>query len=170
MKQIAVYLLIAALITLPGCRRTESGAMETTMPAVGAAQNILLTEPPAMTVRCGDGEATVGSGNYTWEADGACAIACGIHPTSLWEGEPTLITSAGEVEMVWAVMPDSITARCWSNARSTETWDEEFPAEVAGNILILDPECQIYEITAVWDSAEDYGGRASYPVFIMPQE
>lgn len=36
MKQIVVYLLIAALITLPGCRRTEPGATETTMPVAGA--------------------------------------------------------------------------------------------------------------------------------------
>lgn len=175
MKQILIYLLIAALITLSGCRDSESIHTEPAPSEIATVLDILLTAPPAMTLRCGDQEVSVGSGNYTWNYENEAGqmqsvIACGAAPSSLWEGDPTLVTSAEEAVLTWIVMPDSITVRCWSNARSSDTWDVEFSADVTGNVLTLNPEYQIYEITAAWNSSDVCQGTASYAVYLISQE
>lgn len=128
------------------------------------------TRPPELTLQSSGREAVVSSSSFQWEWDGVAVSACGLAPGSGWEGDPTLITDTDTVELTWPVMPDSITVRCWSTARSTETWNVEFPGELQGNILTLNPEYQIYVIEATWGDREDYGGTASYRTCILLEE
>ena len=132
--------------------------------------DILLTEPPKLVIRCGDQEASVGYCSASWDCEGQSFIACGVSPGSKWGGDPTLTTTEETAELTWAVMPDSITVRCWSNARSTDTWDVEFEAALTGSTLTIDPQYQIYEITATWNSSDSYGGTASYAVYLTTGE
>ena len=150
----------------------ESGRREESDSSISAeiTLDILLTEPPKLVIRAGDQEATVGYSSASWNCEDQSFIACGVSPGSKWGGEPTLVTTEETAELTWAIMPDSITVRCWSNARSSDTWDVESTAEITGNTLTIDPEYQIYEITATWNSSESYGGTASYAVYIVCEE
>ncbi len=137
--------------------------------------DILLVAPPELVIRWDDQEVTVKSENYSWEyqdetGDRRLSAAGTARPMSEWKGDITLTTAAEALQLSWLMEPDAITVRCYSTARSSDTWNVEFPAELDGNILTLNPNCQIYEITATWDNNGYWGGEARYDICIMPEE
>ena len=160
----------AADTTAEAAPREDAAEEESETEGAASAMGTLLTEPPKLVLRAGEQKATVGYSSATWDCEGQSFIACGVSPGSKWGGDPTLTTTEETVELIWAVMPDSVTVRCWSNARSTDTWDVAFEAELTGSTLTLDPDYQIYEITATWNSSESYSGTASYAVYILTEE
>ncbi len=137
--------------------------------------DILLVAPPELVIRWDDQEVTVKSENYSWEYQdetGAKRLSAAgtARPMSEWKGDITLTTGAEALQLSWLMEPDTVTVRCYSTARSSDTWNVEFPAELEGNILTLNPDCQIYEITATWDNNGYWGGEARYDICIMPEE
>ena len=74
----------------------------------------------------------------------------------------------------WEVMPDAVTACCWSG----EAWGqldavgEDVPVETGVEavkqyaIPLKDGE-YIYQVDAQWNSAEDYGGMVSFVFYTV---
>ncbi len=136
---------------------------------------ILLTAPPELVIRDGDRETTVASGEFRWEYLDEEGMKRGtmagmVRPMSKWQGDVILNTNAAELELSWSFLPDSVTVRCYSNERSSETWNVEFPAELEENVLTLNPECEIYVITALWDNNGSWGGEATYAIYVQHPE
>ncbi len=134
--------------------------------------DILLVAPPELTVRWDDQNVTVKSETYIWEyLDQKVELSGSFCPGSKWGGEITLTTDAEALELVWGDFPpDTVTATCYSSARSSETWDVEFPAELEENVLTLNPECEIYVITASWAHNGSWGGEATYAIYVQHPE
>ena len=135
--------------------------------------NIILEEPPALSVVSDETVFEALLGTYSWQkinSDGTAesTIADSAHPLQCKdELSPPFGTTEATATLRFTEEPDTIlSVQCWSD----ECWDK--PAEnsedvtINGNVLTLKPGGYIYEITAEWDTENGYGGTASYSVYI----
>jgi len=130
-----------------------------------------LAEPPEMNIYTGDAFIDIGHSSAQWEYDenpkddlASAVIACGDHPLNQ-KDTLTHIPVTGistEVSFSGGHAPDTVFIRCWS----TDHWGnpdapaESFPME--GYILQLRDSGTVYEVTAVWESYDQFRGEATY--------
>lgn len=144
----------------------------------------VLEQPPAMAV-IGTLDETYHDalqGGYSWqsknadgtftdtEADGAHPLACKtqLSPALEMTYDHTLNLLFPE-----GAAPDEIVrVRCWSDASWGNTAAESETVAVCGSAagsdyaIELKPGGYIYEVTARWDTADGYGGTASYAFYV----
>lgn len=144
----------------------------------------VLAQPPALAV-IGTLDETYHDallGGYSWqsknadgtftdtEADSAHPLACKaqLSPALEMTYDHTLNLLFPE-----GAMPDEIVrVRCWSDASWGKTADGgetvrvQGSADGGGYAIPLKPGGYIYEVTARWDTADGYGGTASYAFYV----
>lgn len=162
-----VLLPLTLAVLLAGC----AGA--------GPAQDVL-TEPPALTVRCGERVEEALRGTASWSyahGDGTWTSfeADSLHP--LDEASRKLmphlaLLDAGEAleaRLEFDAPPDTVTVRCWSD---TLWGDTSAPAETMTvedlTFSLLEDGC-IYEVIADWTSPQTWGGTAHYSFHAGPE-
>ena len=162
MRKYSVFVLILALIAaLTGC---QSGDVS--------------HEPEEqITVTVGNEEFTARRGGYSWNTKGTSVIACGRHVLQSKDDlEPVVLDSklstdgAVEVSLTFITPPDTMTLTCWTG----DSWDNTGAAPVDEKKLTPtwseDGTCQlelrygnyIYELTAIWNKTDSYGGEVQY--------
>lgn len=138
---------------------------------------IILEEPPALSVISGGTSVSAFLGTYSWQkkdADGnSVSINAGsahsLHCEELLS--PPYETPEATAVLRFAEEPDAVVSvKCWSD----EYWgapaacSEE--AAFDRGALALKAGAYIYEITAVWNAENGYGGTASYFFYIKMTE
>ena len=138
---------------------------------------IILEEPPALSVISGGTSVSAVLGTYSWQkkdADGnSVSINAGsAHPLHCEELlSPPYETPEATAVLRFAEEPDAVVSvKCWSD----EYWGEPAAcseeAAFDGGALALKAGAYIYEITAVWNAENGYGGTASYFFYIKMTE
>ena len=138
---------------------------------------IILEEPPALSVISGGTSVSAFLGTYSWQkkdADGnSVSINAGsAHPLHCEELlSPPYETPEATAVLRFAEEPDAVVSvKCWSD----EYWgDPAACSEEAAfdrGALVLKAGAYIYEITAVWNAENGYGGTASYFFYIKMTE
>ena len=138
---------------------------------------IILEEPPALSVISGGTSVSAFLGTYSWQkkdADGnSVSINAGsAHPLHCEELlSPPYETPEATAVLRFAEEPDAVVSvKCWSD----EYWGEPAAcseeAAFDGGALALKAGAYIYEIKAVWNAENGYGGTASYFFYIQMTE
>ncbi len=141
---------------------------------IEACQPTELFSPPECTVCLGDNSIQAWQGTASWNYDNGDGTWTGINSDSMHpldaKGElPVLpVSDVREARLQFAVYPDEISIRCWSDR---EWGNSSAPAEalaIDDFTFTLKEEGCIYEITATWNSAEHYNGTAIYAFYAAP--
>lgn len=156
-----LYMLLPLTLTLllAGC----AGA--------SPAENVL-TEPPALTVRCGETSTEALRGAASWSYDNGDGTQTAfeadvLHPLdeAARDLTPRLVLPAGgptEAALEWDPAPDTVTVRRWSDALWGDTGAPAEEVDVNNLTIILSEDGFVYEVTACWSSPALWGGTASY--------
>lgn len=146
---------------------------------------IVLKEPPALTVVCGENKSVETlRGTYSWTYQNDDGTEMGInadsmHPLTAKKYMPyfkNLVSS--RATLLWTTAPDEVSVRCWSE----ECWgqfdseSEDIPVEVfetetldgsysRGFTIELKGGSYIYEVIAKWNSFEEFNGTACYSFY-----
>ena len=160
----ACVLLLAALAAILLSRRPS-----------GKEADVILEEPPALTVVSGQTNMDALLGSYSWQVtnpDGTTlnTDADSAHPLNCQKLLTPYETATATVTLQFAEAPDAIlSVRCWSD----EHWDD--PTAASEDVAFrqakfkLNPGGYIYEITAEW-STKTYSGTASYMIYLNKTE
>lgn len=142
-----------------------------------ATANIILEEPPALSVLIDNTYVGAMLGSYSWQkkdADGNFIniIADSAHPLDCKDLlSPPFETPETTVVLRFAEKPDTIlSVQCWSDKHWGEATADSEDAAVCGNVLTLKPGGYIYEIMAEWNTKSGYGGIASYFIYLKTIE
>ena len=166
-KCVTVILALVLVLSLVGC-------------GFGAK---ILQYPPELTVVCGEEKTEAMTGTISWRyraGQQMRSITTSVpHPLTLKEQLTPLVLPGTSPEALmgsleWEVMPDVVSACCWSG----EIWGqpdaagEDVPVETGTEaakqytIPLKDGE-YIYQVDAQWNSAEDYGGTVSFVFYTV---
>jgi hypothetical protein len=179
-KMLLVMLAMLCLVALAGCgsKTVESDAPEA------------LKIVPTLTVHCGENSTEALTGTQEWwydNGDGSKTsfIADSLHPLQCKEYMTplTILPSTQSSQPITArlefsVIPDSITARRWSVDSFYGPGEPVDDGYYDVLIYTLEPEGgtddvrqffielpygdYVYEVTALWESYEQFGGEVSY--------
>lgn len=110
-------------------------------------------------------------GAYSWQknnGDGTVTAteADSAHPLDCKDLLPLLETTEGTATLRFSWEPDAVSVRCWSDEHWADASAESEDVEVSGNVMTLKPGAYIYEITARWNTNNEYGGTASYSAYL----
>ena len=163
-----LYMLLPLTLTLllAGC----AGA--------SPAENVL-TEPPALTVRCGETSAEALRGAASWSYDNGDGTqtafeADSLHPLdeAARDLTPCLalpdVSGPLEATLEWDPAPDTVTVRCWSDVLWGDTSASAEEIAVKDLTIALRESGYVYEVVAGWSSEETWGGTASYSFYAGP--
>lgn len=185
-KLLSLFLTGAALLSLSGCTETPPAA-DSAMPDA-VTQPEMLTEPPELTVVCGEASVKALKGGYSWEIvnnDGTCTatIADSAHPLQYEDITPVLTLVPGTMShadpltayLQFETAPDEVSVRCWSEdcwgkddsgseAVEVKTIEIDFAdgSHATGFKIVLKDGGYIYEVTAEWDCPGQYSGKGTY--------
>lgn len=128
-------------------------------------------EPPALTVVSDQTACGALLGAYSWQknnGDGTVTAteADSAHPLDCKDLLPLLETTEGTATLRFSWEPDAVSVRCWSDEHWADASAESEDVEVSGNVMTLKPGAYIYEITARWNTNNEYGGTASYSAYL----
>ncbi len=138
--------------------------------------NVILEEPPALTIVSDNtaGDALLGS--YSWQimnADGTATatISDNAHPLDCEDLLLAQETTEMTAELVFKESPDSIiSVRRWSDEHWADTAASSEDVTVNGDIIELKPGGYIYEVIAKWETDNGYGGTAHYSFYLVATE
>lgn len=148
----------------------------------------VLEAPPALMVSAGEARVQAWRGTYSWRVDDADGMGRGVASDSVHPLEagammtPLAVGDAETAALDFAAAPDAVSARAWDAALLVPQGDEtsagvtpEDDAQavavtVSGSAeegwqLTLLPYEAVYEISADWTSAANYGGSATYAFY-----
>ncbi|MEE0435736.1 MAG: hypothetical protein UDB11_10125 [Peptococcaceae bacterium] len=151
---------------------------ETSITEETVSSDSVMRNPPQLTVLGADDSAQARLGTYSWdwedEDGGKGTSSDSVHPLAAQEYTPVLSVdtddSAQNVTLAFEadVEPDSVSVRAWDTAY----WGADDSAPSVEVPVTQDDEgCigfallsydAVYEVHAVWDSADDYSGDAYY--------
>lgn len=128
-------------------------------------------EPPALTVVSDQTACGALLGAYSWQknnGDGTVTAteADSAHPLDCKDLLPLLETTEGTATLRFSWEPDAVSVRCWSDEHWADANAESEDVDVSGNVVTLKPGAYIYEITARWNTNNEYGGTASYSAYL----
>ena len=137
---------------------------------------VVLERPPALTV-ASDSTACAGLlGSDEWQRklpDGSRehVTTDALHPLDCRELLTPLETGSDTAVLRFSEEPDEIlNVRCWSDSLWGEVYAEGEAIAVNGHEISLRPGGYVYEVRAVWDASDGYGGDASYYFYIRAAE
>lgn len=117
-----------------------------------------LTEPPALTVTCGETSVEALKGGYSWtypQEDGKLVgvNADSPHPMDADAKEltPALETSESAAQLTFDAQPDEITVSCWDAADWGDTAAASETVSVTDNQMELAQGDRVYQVTATWE-------------------
>ena len=148
---------------------------------VPVADDVVLSEPPALTVATRQQSATAWRGTYSWDKEDegngtfTSVEADSAHPLDVRDVLPGITcwpdeissTKSNEVTLLFGVEPVGVTVRCWERAQ----WSDNTAA--GENVSVSHSEHftfelsegdYIYEVTAKWEQ-ERYSGTAYYAFY-----
>lgn len=148
----------------------------------------VLEAPPVLTVSAGEARVQAWRGTYSWRVDDTGGMGRGVASDSVHPLEagammtPLAVGDAETATLEFGTAPDAVSARAWDAAllvpQSDETSAGVTPEDdaqavavtVSGSAeegwqLTLLPYEAVYEISADWTSAADYGGSATYAFY-----
>lgn len=135
--------------------------------------NIILEEPPTLSVV--SDETAIGAvlGTYSWQKtniDGTAesTIADSPHPLDCKDLlSPPFETTETTATLRFTEDPDTIlSVQCWSDEHWGEPATNSEDVTIVGNVLTLKLGGYIYEVTAEWNTENGYGGTASYFIYL----
>ena len=135
--------------------------------------NIILEEPPTLSVV--SDETAIGAvlGTYSWQKtniDGTAesTIADSPHPLECKDLlSPPFETTETTATLRFTEDPDTIlSVQCWSDEHWGEPATNSEDVTIVGNVLTLKLGGYIYEVTAEWNTENGYGGTASYFIYL----
>ncbi len=190
-KFIYLVLAIVFVVCLGGCESSQPAIdndiqLPSTESGAVSAETVL-ESPPELTVLYNKNSVNALRGTSSWTYRGTdgnlvSINADSMHPLNAKENMPSLSLFPSQFSHIdpnaaylyFEVIPDEVTARCWSE----ESWgnpdaeSEEVPVyilmfdsseEIPPSIHIeLKDGNYIYEVMAKWDSSEFFGGTALY--------
>lgn len=132
-------------------------------------------EPPSLTIVSDQTACGALRGTYSWQKrniDGTAAMteADSPHPLDCKDLLPLLETTEGTATLRFSWEPGAVSVRCWSDEHWENTTAESEDVDVDENVMTLKPGAYIYEITAEWNTNNDYGGTASYSAYLKTIE
>lgn len=159
--------LVLPLALLAGCGKTAAPAPE------------VLTEPPSLTVRCGEAAVEALRGTASWSCDNGDGTwtsfeADSLHPLdeAARDLTPRLVFSASaeapEAALAWDTPPDTVTVRRWSDALWGDTGAPAEEVAVEDGSIVLSEGGWVYEVAAEWSTPEHWGGTARYSFHAGP--
>ena len=176
----SLLLAVLCLVALTGCqsKTVESDVSEA------------LKTVPVLTVRCGENSVEALQGPQEWwydNGDGTKTsfitdslhiLACKDYMTPLAIAPSTYSAHLPQARLEFSAVPDSITARSWSVDAFYGPGEPVDDGYYDVLVYTLEPEGgtddvrqfflempygdYVYEVTAVWDSYEQFGGEVSY--------
>ena len=172
-RWIAFAFAMICILSLAGCvggeaREAEAGEKNLS----GEEPTQSLKSPPALTVTCG-GQSTVAlSGTYSWQYDNGDGTMTGVEACgggALFELEwmtPLPRNGSESVTLDFAVEPESISVRCWSDeyANDANSYAANYTTLTCenGTVEIPTDGSYIYEAYARWEA-----GNAYYSFYIV---
>ena len=162
------FFMPLALILLTGCAHQGTGPA----PEV-------LTEPPVLTVRCGEITVEALRGAASWSYDNSDGTWTGFEADSLHPLDeaardltPRLVfpasAEAPEAALEWDTAPDTVTVRRWSDSLWGDTGAPAEEIRPEDFTITLREEGCVYEVVADWSSPEHWGGTAHYSFHAGP--
>lgn len=162
------YLLLSASLTLLALALIGCGSSNE--PAG------LGSEPPVLTVRCGENSVKALRGTYSWSyvqnGQGVGVAADSVHPLEAKDSMSPLTVARDDasavVHLEFEVAPDSVSVRAWDTALWNKTDVETQAVDVAVDdeqVLTLLPYDAVYLVTAAWDKKNGCGGTAHYSFY-----
>lgn len=180
MKKLFSLLLAVLCLLLAGC---GSKTVESDVPEA-------LKTVPTLTVRCGENSVEALQGPQEWWydngdgtktsfiADSLHILACKDYMTPLTIVPSTYSAHLLQARLEFSEIPDSITVRSWSVDSFCGPGEPVDDGHYEVLVYTLEPESdtddvrqffielpyeeRVYEITAVWDSYERFGGEVRY--------
>lgn len=142
--------------------------------------DVVLSEPPALTVATRQQSATAWRGTYSWDKDEGNGTHTGVeadsaHPLdvrnelpgiSCWPDEISS-SKSNEVTLLFSVEPVEVTVRCWERAQwadNTAAGENVSVSHSERFTFELSEGDYIYEVTAKWEQ-ERYSGTAYYAFY-----
>lgn len=139
--------------------------------------NIILEEPPALSVISDNTSMSALLGTYSWQkkdVDGnsISTNADSPHPLDCEELlSPPYETPEATATLRFTEEPDTIlSVKCWSDECWGRPTANSEDVTINGNVLTLKPGGYIYEIIADWNTQNGYGGTASYFIYLKMME
>ena len=180
-KLFAILLVLVSLTALAGCgnKLEEEDSTEEAMATV-----------PTLTIHCGENSVEGLDGLREWWykdrkgetvhfiADSLHILACKEYMTPLVIMPSTQSAHLPMARLEFSVVPDAVTARCWSVDSFYGPGEPVDDGYYEALIYTLEPEPdmddtvkyylempyegRVYEIVATWNSYEDFGGEAHF--------
>ena len=182
-KLLCAILAVLCLAALAGC---GSKTVESNVPEI-------LKTVPTLTVHCGENSTEGLQGTHEWwyaNGDGTKTsfIADSLHPLQCKEYMTPLTIQPSpysahlpQARLEFSVVPDKVSARSWSVDAFCSEGEPVDDGYYEVLVYILEPEGgtedvrqffmelpyggYVYEVTAVWESYEDFGGEVSYSFY-----
>ena len=165
MKKLICLLLSLSLLTVSGC---GTGNQEPAEP-ISETQNTQawdMSEPPRLTVSCGDVSFVLHYAGCVWEGPSIegqsfAKIADAVSPLDVRNPPKQFSVGNGELELTFDMQPSSVVIRMWDEQRMGNSLSE--PLQTLEDVYSFYPEgtARIYEVTATWEGGE-YHGEARY--------
>ncbi len=141
------------------------------------AANIILEEPPDLSVVSDETSFGALLGAYSWQkkdidGNSISTNADSAHPLDCKDLlSPPFETPETTATLRFTEEPDTIlSVQCWSDEHWGEPAASSEDVTIDGNVLTLKPGGYIYEVTAEWNAESGYGGTASYSIYIKTME
>lgn len=138
--------------------------------------NIILEEPPALSIVSDETSVSALLGTYSWQkkdidGNSISINADSAHPLDCRELLfPPFETTEATAVLSFTETPDTIlNIQCWKDDYWGETATDGESVVLNGNEIELKTGGYIYEITAGWDTDYGYGGTASYFFYVNRQ-
>ena len=137
---------------------------------------ILRTAPELIVVDSRTGkETTALRGAYSWtypNGDGSLSsvIADCASPLDREEFMPALDANGASVELSFSTFPDELEVHRWEGDSWGDYSAEAQPVDVTDGMIQLEPDSQIYEVVATWNSSDQWGGSVSYAFYSGPAD
>lgn len=173
-----VVLLLGLALT--GCAVETQGMGETmnvTSQTVLSEKKTETTDkPPELTLPFSQGTVLANQGTYCWNYDSGngkwAAVCCDcIHPLQSEHLLQAPITDTPQIKLSFAVMPDTVSVRCWPDTAFGNTNAKSKKCDVADFVLTLTPGGYIYEVTAQWEqTGQNSYGEACYVFYAILEE
>lgn len=140
---------------------------------VSNGQAGLGSEPPMLTVRCGENSVKAWRGTYSWsyeeDGKGVGISADSVHPLEAKDSMSPLVVATDDasavVHLEFEAVPDTVIVRAWDTALWNRNDADAQAVDVVVNAeqtLALLPFDAVYEVTAIWTQENGCGGTAFY--------
>lgn len=134
--------------------------------------NIILEEPPALTIVSDNTNIGALLGTYSWLEMNTGGTSTGVnadspHPLYCKDLLPPFETTETTATLDFAENPDTIlSVRCWSDEHWAGSAASGEDVTIEGNVIGLKPGGYIYEVRAEWETDNGYGGIANYSFYL----